>query len=415
MRSRVGDDLVTFPRKLIAIALLIVAVAALLCFGVIGVGRGKAIFDSIYLYFAGQTWLQGGNPYHRDELLQTAARAGGSMEYAQRMLPDYFAYPPPVAAFAIPLSLLSEPAARVIVRIVNLIAVGIITALSLYEVYLRGGKEALINRGALIATLAIGNPFTAHTVWLGQTSLVSFAATYAAWLLSRQQRFVLAGICLGISCFKPHTCILVFFWFLLERYWKALVACLGTALLMSIYPVITHGPIQLTLEWLSSVRGYQSTDFNRVSLENDNLIGLGSFLYTLAGIEISSAIAVFVGLICTLILWAYRKRLNQDDVLGILMGIQLVFLFGHTYDYVYLIPIYNSLVLYANQAKVAISVILLILLLFIPQQLVRRLAGALSMPVLSHWRTLVVIIMMLFVIQLSIQAKQKQRSPIVTF
>ena len=398
-------------RRTIGLLLLAVAVVALLCFGVIGVGRNKAIFDSIYLYFAGQTWLSGGNPYDRQELLQTAAKAGGSLEYANRMLPDFFAYAPPVAVFALPLSLFSEPAARIVVRVVNLIAVAVIVGLSLYDIYRRWGADALKTNGPLVAALAIGNPFTAHTVWLGQTSLVSFTATYAAWLLSRQQKTIWAGICLGIACFKPHTCVLVFFWFLLQRSWKTLAVCLGTATLMSLYPLTKHGPLQLIAEWLKAIKGYQGVYYNIVSLENDNLIGIGSLLFPL-GINISAAVAGFLGLILVILLWVYRHRFQEDDILGVLMGIELVFLFGHTYDYVYIIPVFTYLFLYSQFAHAQrqlwplVASISLTVLFFIPQQLLRAIAWKIGFPALSHWRTLVVIGMIVLLMHLSVRAKQ---------
>jgi len=257
--------------------------------------------------------------------------------------------------------------------------------------------------GWIMAAMIIGNPFTTHVVWMGQTSLMAFAATMAAWFFSQRQKFVLAGICLGIASFKPQICLLLGIWFLLERNWKILAVAFATVTIMSAYPLVLYGgPVGMLAAWHQGIQdSYSSLPFNQAG--DQDKVGMES-LFASLGLRVP-AIEI-VAIILTVLLWVFRKRINREDVLAILMGISFTFLgYTHIYDYVGLFPILTSLWLYcSNNRNALLSSIALVFLLFFP----RRIFLAAGLPFLIHWRTIVVLMLVVGVVAFSMKAKLNQ-------
>jgi len=114
-----------------------------------------------------------------------------------------------------------------------------------------------------------------------------------------------------------------------------------------------------------------------------------------------------LGVILTALLWVFRNIINREDVLALLMGISFTFVgYTHVYDYVGLFPILTSLWLYScNNRKALLSSMGLVFLLFFP----RRIFLAAGLPFLVHWRTIVVLILVISVLFFSIKAKSNQR------
>jgi uncharacterized membrane protein YfbV (UPF0208 family) len=258
--------------------------------------------------------------------------------------------------------------------------------------------------GWIMAAMIIGNPFTAHVVWMGQTSLMAFAVTMAAWFFSERQKFVWAGICLGIASFKPQLCLLLGIWFLLERNWKILAVAFATATIMSAYPLVLYGgPVGMLAAWYQGIQdSYNSLPFNQPG--SKDIMGMES-LFASFGLKIP-AIKI-MAVILPVLLWVFRNRINREDVFAVLMGISFTFLgYNHSYDYVGLFPILTSLWLYcSNNRNTLLSSIALVFLLFFP----RRVFEAANLPFLIHWRTMVVLILVVGVVAFSMKAKSSQR------
>jgi hypothetical protein len=257
--------------------------------------------------------------------------------------------------------------------------------------------------GWIMAAMIIGNPFTAHVVWMGQTSLMAFAATMAAWFFSQRQKFVLAGICLGIASFKPQLCLLLGIWFLLERNWKILAVAFATVTIMSAYPLVLYGgPVGMLAAWYQGIQdSYHTLSFNQPG--SKDIMGMES-LFASFGLKIP-AIKI-MAVVLPVLLWVFRNRINREDIFAVLMGISFTFL-GHThsYDYVGLFPLLTSLWLYSsNNRNTLLSSIALVFLLFFP----RRVFEAGNLPFLIHWRTIVVLILVVGVVALSMKAKSSQ-------
>ena len=254
-----------------------------------------------------------------------------------------------------------------------------------------------------MAAIIIGNPFTTHVVWMGQTSLMAFAATMAAWFFSQRQKFVWAGICLGIASFKPQLCLLLGIWFLLERNWKILAVAFATVTIMSAYPLLLYGgPVGMLAAWHQGIQdSYSSLPFNQPgSIE---IVGMESLF---ASFRLKIPTIKIVAVILVVLLWVFRHRINREDVLAVLMGISFTFLgYSHAYDYVGLFPILTALWLYcSNNRNALLSSIALVFLLFFPSWVF----VVTGLHFLIHWRTIVVLILVVGVVALSMKAKSNQ-------
>jgi hypothetical protein len=113
-----------------------------------------------------------------------------------------------------------------------------------------------------------------------------------------------------------------------------------------------------------------------------------------------------MAVVLPVLLWVFRNRINREDIFAVLMGISFTFLgHKHSYDYVGLFPLLTSLWLYcSNNRNTLLSSIALLFLLFFP----RRVFEAANLPFLIHWRTIVVLILVVGVVALSMKAKSSQ-------
>jgi hypothetical protein len=236
-----------------------------------------------------------------------------------------------------------------------------------------------------VAAIAMGNPFMTHVVWMGQTSLVSFAAVACAWMFATRDARWCAGFCLGLASFKPQLCVLVFFWFFLEREWKILAAAVGTIPLLAFYPMVKQGPIAVFAQWKAGVQSDYALPFNVPGALHK--IGLESLLHSI-GLSIPSGVFLALSFLCVVVLWRVRASVPSIERLALLMLITFVFSNHlHDYDYVGLLPGFASLWWMVRRGSVQWYVALgLSGLLFMPQRFVR---GA-NLPVLNHWRTFVI-------------------------
>jgi hypothetical protein len=366
-----------------AATLIICGFVFLVCFGILGFGRdGARNGDGAALYAAGKTWINGGNPYDHESLLQSVNGTGINLTDI------FFFYPPQSAALFLPLASFDYPTAQLIWLAANLIAIAVILILIVRSTETASTWTRVGMAGWLSAALFLGSPFTAHVVWMGQTSLVAFAATYGAWFFSQRRRWVLAGQCLGIATFKPQICILLLLWFFLQRSWKILAVATATVAAMSIYPIFTRGPLGMMVEWQRGLsESYSALAFNRPDFEH--FIGLQALLNSV-GMTVPDLL--WVGAFGTVILWMFRASILVEFIPGVLFALTFVFA-GHLHDYDYagLVFVFAPLLVHTSKNEVAFrSIMFLILLLYVPQRFVR----VFQIPALSHWREVLVVVLL---------------------
>ena len=158
--------------------LVALSTLSLILFGIIGIGRGdsKLNLDGAVLYAAGRAWLRGLSPYNHDFLAQSVAgiKEIGTLESAA------FFYPPQSAALFMFAGLFDYSVAKFIWLGLNLLSIAAIIFMTVRTLNQHQNNSENQLGGWIVAAMIIGNPFTAHVVWMGQTSLMAFAATMAA-------------------------------------------------------------------------------------------------------------------------------------------------------------------------------------------------------------------------------------------
>ncbi|MBA3638265.1 MAG: DUF2029 domain-containing protein [Acidobacteriota bacterium] len=152
------------------------------------------------------------------------------------------------------------------------------------------------------------------TLALGQIYLPLVLATVGSWLLLERGRYLVAGVLMGIViAVKPNFAVWPVILLLAGHVRTPLTAAI-TAALLSVIPVLTHGP-RIYRQWVDLV----ASDTGRAAfLTNASIPGLALRLDAgLAGIVLS------IVLLTTLALWAVRQRPAplQASALGILGGI----------------------------------------------------------------------------------------------
>lgn len=152
------------------------------------------------------------------------------------------------------------------------------------------------------------------TLALGQIYLPLVLATVASWILLDRGRPIPAGLLMGIVvAVKPNFALWPML-LVLAGHWRAPVAAVVTAAILSIIPLLTHG-LDIYTQWIDLVL----SDRGRAEfLTNASLVGLTSRAGSvLVGIGLS-------GVVCLgLSVWAVRRRpdVRQASAFGILTGI----------------------------------------------------------------------------------------------
>lgn len=382
------------------LGLLTVSILSLICFGIVGISRdGQFNADGGVLYAAGRAWLMGLNAYNHDMLTKSVV----TIKEIDNLKDAAFFYPPQSAALCMFVGIFDYSVAKFVWLLLNLLSIAALIAMTVRTINQHQNNSEKQLGILVMSAMIIGNPFTAHVVWMGQTSLMAFAATMGAWFFSQRQKFVLAGICLGLASFKPQLCLLLGIWFLLERNWKILAVAFATVIIMSAYPLVLYGgPLGMLAAWQQGIQdSYSSLPFNQPGFQDK--VGMES-LFASLGFKIPNI--KIVAVILVVVLWVFRNKINREDILALLMGISFTFLgYTHVYDYVGLFPIMTSLWLYcSNNRKALLSSIALVFLLFFP----RRIFLAAGLPFLIHWRTIVVLILVVGVAALSMKAKSSE-------
>lgn len=364
---RVGQN--SSGRFPIAAVLLVLAMAALAAFGFLGVGRGGGIygFDMRYIHVAGEMWDNLRNPYD-------AADFKAQMKSTADFDSEIFAYPPNSAPLAMLLSIGDLDYARWAMGALNLAAI-LFLVLFLSHGALKTGAvdatdQARMRADILFASaVVIGNPFTAHVVWMGQTTLVAAALLMGCWLLADRRRDMLAGVLLGLSAFKPQLALLVGLWFLLDRRWLLLLAAAAATLAATAWPILVAGIEGSWIAWLRSLAEYSDSEFNSAAFRH--MFGLRSVLAT-AGIEIPSLMPLAAASV--FLLYLGRDSYENIWLVAAILIISALLFMAHDYDLAPAAVITYPLLRAARGRRgLLVAIAVLGVVLFFPQRIWERL------------------------------------------
>jgi hypothetical protein len=347
------------------IAILGLASFCAFLFGIAGVGRpggfSNGQFDMSFLYVAGRCLRQGLSPY------EPWFFAACSLGLVPAPGNEIYAYPPQMGFLDILLSYLPFLWARAIVTSINLFCLIGLAALcgsapkSMSDI---GVPDPAPESRWLIPAIIIGNPFTAHVLWMGQTTLIATTCLVAGWIWARRGHLWLPGLLIGTSTIKPQITALVVLWLLLERRWKILAIGASWALLLSLPEILAIGPIEAFAGWISAMAKYAQVDVNLVG--NKHVFGLGSFLKAF-GFNTPPLFLVLVGLASVMGIWSFRKLIDDRDILPLLVTLSLLFIFSHDYDLAALAVMLPAFWRHLRAKEVhAIVAVIALVLLFLP-------------------------------------------------
>lgn len=350
----------------VPVALLALGFLSLAAFGLLGVGRGggEFAFDMPYLFTAGEMWEDGASPYGADFKARMNALLAGD--------PSGYAYPPSSAPLALLLSSGSIDAARIIIATLDVAAIWFlvffICRAAASDLSDPSGRAAAHANLMIAAAVVIGNPFTAHVIWMGQTTLVSGALVMGCWLLADRRSDLLAGVLLGLSAVKPQLAFLVGFWFLLDRRWTLILAAAATTVVMSLWPIVATGFGGSWLAWFASLRDYAGTIHNTVTFRH--VFGLRS-AFAAAGVELPSLMPL--AMLCVFLLYCVRRNYENIWLVTAILLVSFLMLFAHDYDLApATIIAYPLLRAARGRTPLLLAIALLALILFFPQRIWER-------------------------------------------
>ena len=363
--------------EVLALGATALGTVSLLCFGVLGVGRGQATFgfDLDVLWGAGSAWLHGFDAYDATPVGR-AAPVGP------------FAYPPQVAPLCLLLALVPMRAAPWLGLALNLFSLVAVDR-SCQQIYRSAahGRSSSTREGEphnwWSTAVIVGNPFTAHVVFMGQTSLMAVAAVLAAWRYVAEGRYLAAGVLACVASVKPQISLLILLWFLLERRVRVLAVFAAAVAVAAVVPAIVTGPLKLLPTWLRATRNYSGNFTNSVSFQHR--FGVDSFIDA-AGVHVFTF--AWVGLLVVAALWIKRERFDRGEIVALLLATSVVFIYAHDYDLVALLPFVAAYASLGRDFKAAwIGGAVLLLLMSVPQ----RLLSTLDSPLMNQFRVPVVL------------------------
>lgn len=384
----------------IGVFVLVGAFCALLAFGILGIGRGgtEGFADVRYWYISARLWLDGQNPYDY-EVFRGFSRSHGLGEIFT------FPYPPQIFVLGVLIAAFPFAIAKLAWTFLNLAAVVVLAYWGARLVRIRAvaiGVAPSRIADWLIPAIIIGNPFTAHVVWTGQTSLIVAASLITGWQLVHGGSFLLGGLLLAVATIKPQLSILIVLWLILNRHWRALATGGIGVLAFSAVPMSVVGPSATLLGWVDSLKAYQvevasglSYNLNLKSLLN----GLGF------GLPPSSMLVFMLCAIgMTLVLWRLqnRRKLDQQDVLALLLGSSLLLTSGRDYDLVVLVPALSAMWWHVRGDRLSqlVSTALMVAL-FVPHRVMEKF----GLPFLLYWRIVILLFLVGWLFSCSLEKR----------
>src|SRR5262249_24690963 len=147
--------------------------------------------------------------------------------------------------------------------------------------------------------------------------------------------------------------------------------------------------------WLVESQDYKTHEPNR--LGSCFVIGLSGLVAAAGGPQLDLTL---LGVVLTGLLWWFRRRICEDDVLALLTLISLGIVYAHDLDSVYLAPLAVSLTLHLRGNSLGgVVVAVLVALFFIPSRWICQY----GLPVVSQWRTVICLIFLGWLLWLSVR------------
>ena len=232
----------------------------------------------------------------------------------------------------------------------------------------------------IFAALVLANPVASHDLWLGQPALLAACGLLLVFAGERSGRSLVSGAGLALATIKPQLSILILFYLVLERRWRALAMAALIGLALSLVPLAVFGPRPLLASYVERLRTHTSWKGNLPGSEPS--IGLRSLLWARrprARLEPSA-----LGL--TAVVWRLRAHLRREDSFALLLGLTLLFVFNQDSAYVLVVPLLGALWFHARGRPRVTAALVALGALFVLLHALVRLAES---PVLNQWRTLV--------------------------
>jgi hypothetical protein len=382
----------------------LLALASLVAFGITNAARlpdAVPFWDLHFLFAGGRMWAVGQNPYLLSDFIRYTDPIEG---LAHSHLHRGFAYPPTIAPLCLLLGAVPLGTAIALLVVANALAIAV---LALYSARLVCASlpEGKLRQsvGWAVPAIVIGNPFTAHVMHMGQTTLMAAAALVSGWHLSEVKgKHVLSGALFALATIKPQVAALCVLWIVAKARPRQLAVFGAGVVILSAVPLCSTGPVALARTWLAAMVDYEHGPIQRPGFQN--VFGLQSALVA-SGISAPS-FALVAMLVLALLIWQ-RKRLAPDEVLGLLLAATCLFVYAHDYDLAALAPLFGLLWRRsASSNRLAMVSVGTYALLFAPQRFVRYK----NLGLLEHWRELVLFGVLLALV-VELLAGRRERAP----
>ena len=264
--------------------------------------------DFVSFYAAGMLADAGTPALAYDQAAHLAAEeavVGKGIEY------QYFNYPPVYQALFAPIAYLPYLAAFVLFEIITLL------------MFLAVARRVLddYSSTALLALMAF--PMVWWNIGLGQNAFLT-AALFGGATLLIDRGPVLAGLCFGALCYKPHFALLVPLALVAGRYWRTFAAAAVTAAVLLLASLALLGP--------DTWRAFLATAGASHSVYESGRILFGGFVNPFgamrllgAGTPVAYAVqAIFSAVAATLVAIVWYRRASLAARAAVLASATLV-------------------------------------------------------------------------------------------
>jgi hypothetical protein len=366
-----------FANPFVSAGLLAIAFAMLYAVGIQGVMKAAPLGDDFLVFYrAGGLFHQGVDPWLT--LMNS---------------PQPYSYPPHSLSIVAAYNLLPQSLALGLHIVISLISIAIVCfCANIWFLHIERFPSMNIAQ-ALALALIIGNPYMATSLYQGQMTLPIMAALFLSWHFLQSDRWVIAGLLLGIATLKPQLSILYIVWLILSLNFRVLMVGGLFAALLIVPGAVMFGITAPFESWLTSLHGYSRIAINAPG--SDFVVGIASLLAA-HGFQPNRVVLVGSCLACVGILYAYRRCFDPMVTLHGLLVISFTFLYAHDYDYVAVILLWSFGLLIAMTGGSLTRLSLyggMALVFFIPQRLLRDF----DIPLVVHSRTLILVAFCLLV------------------
>ena len=297
--------------------------------------------DGQVLYVAGRSWLERVSPYDPAEFARVWEHVVGEPHRTASV----FAYPPTAVLLAVPLALLPWSAARHLLAIANLLALGgsLAACASLLRLWrgVTGGDPRLwVGLGAACMVGAV-----AGTLHLGQTGLITVAAALASFVLRDRNSPWLFGGAAALATIKPQASAFALLATLATARRTNIAAAVAIVGLVGMLGLAAGDVLLRPGQLVEALASYRSVGANT----GQQLAGLTALASAL-GIDLNAGLLAAAGLVgfATLLrARPLREPLEQGDegvsacaLACLSFTASVTFLPSHGYDYVaFLLPL----------------------------------------------------------------------------